>query len=154
VNLGSNQDQLMYSPHDYGPLVFDQPWFQKDFDKDSLTEDVWDPNWLYIHKEGIAPLLIGEWGGRLGQDARQDEWMYALRDTIIENRLHHTFWCMNPNSGDTGGLWLDDWKTWDQEKYAMLKPALWQSGGKFVSLDHQVPLGNSSVGTTVTEATG
>ena len=28
VNLGANQDQLVYSPHDYGPLVFDQPWFQ------------------------------------------------------------------------------------------------------------------------------
>ena len=35
VDLGANQDQLVYSPHDYGPLVFDQPWFQKPFDKAS-----------------------------------------------------------------------------------------------------------------------
>jgi len=146
VNLGARQSQLVYSPHDYGPLVYEQPWFQTNFDKTSLTNDVWRPNWLFIHENNTAPLLIGEWGGRLGQDARQDKWMLALRDLMIENKLHHTFWCINPNSGDTGGLLLDDWTTWDEQKYNMLKPALWQSGGKFVSLDHQVPLGGA--GTT------
>ena len=45
--------------------------FQGSFDKTSLTNDVWRPNWLYIHENGTAPLLIGEWGGRLGQDADQ-----------------------------------------------------------------------------------
>jgi endoglucanase len=143
INLGANQDQLVYSPHDYGPLVFNQPWFDKPFDKASLTNDVWRPNWFYLHENGTAPLLIGEWGGRLGQDARQDKWMTALRDLIVENKLHQTFWVLNPNSGDTGGLLLDDWKTWDEQKYALLKPALWQYGGKFVSLDHQVPLGGT-----------
>jgi endoglucanase len=143
IALGANQDQLVYSPHDYGPLVFDQPWFQKAFDKASLTADVWTPNWLYVHDNGIAPLLIGEWGGRLGQDPRQDKWMTALRDLIVEKRLHQTFWVLNPNSGDTGGLLLDDWKTWDEQKYALLKPSLWQHAGKFVSLDHQVALGGA-----------
>ena len=143
INLGANQDQLVYSPHDYGPLVYNQPWFDKPFDKTTLTDDVWRPNWFYIHENKIAPLLIGEWGGRLGQDARQDKWMTALRDLIVENKLHQTFWVLNPNSGDTGGLLLDDWKTWDEQKYALLKPALWQYNGKFVSLDHQVPLGGT-----------
>ncbi|WP_418278026.1 cellulose binding domain-containing protein [Isoptericola jiangsuensis] len=67
--------------------------------------------------------------------------MEALRDAIVDYRLHHTFWCLNPNSGDTGGLLLNDWNSWDEEKYALLKPSLWQEDGKFVSLDHQVPLG-------------
>ncbi|AXB42227.1 glycoside hydrolase family 5 protein [Amycolatopsis albispora] len=143
VNLGAGQDQLVYSPHDYGPLVFDQPWFKKEFDKTTLTTDVWRPNWLYLHEDGTAPLLVGEWGGRLGQDPRQDRWMTALRDLIAENGLHQTFWCLNPNSGDTGGLLRDDWTTWDETKYALLKPALWQHGGKFVGLDHDVPLGGA-----------
>ena len=64
---------------------------------------------------------------------------------IVENGLHQTFWCINPNSGDTGGLLLDDWRTWDETKYALLKPALWQHSGKFVSLDHQVRLGGAGV---------
>jgi endoglucanase len=140
VNLGNH---LVYSPHDYGPLVFEQPWFAKPFDKATLTADVWTPNWLYVHDSGTAPLLVGEWGGRLGQDERQDRWMTALRDLIVDKHLHQTFWVLNPNSGDTGGLLLDDWKTWDEQKYALLKPALWQYAGKFVSLDHQVPLGGA-----------
>lgn len=142
VDLGSQQDQLVYSPHDYGPLVFQQPWFQGDWNRTTLERDVWDPNWLYLHKENVAPLLIGEWGGFL-DDGPNQKWMTALRDLIAERRIHQTFWCLNPNSGDTGGLLLNDWKTWDEAKYALLKPALWQSGGKFVSLDHQVPLGGA-----------
>lgn len=153
VNLGANQDQLVYSPHDYGPLVYEQPWFQGPFTRETLTTTVWRPNWLYIHEENIAPLLIGEWGGRLGQDARQDRWMTALRDLIRDEGLHQTFWVLNPNSGDTGGLLLDDWRTWDETKYALLRPALWQFNGKFVSLDHQVPLGGagSTTGISVAE---
>ncbi len=144
VNLGANSDQLMYSPHDYGPLVYEQPWFQGTFDKASLTNDVWRPNWFYLHEDNVSPLLIGEWGGRLGQDARQDKWMTALRDLIAEHRIHQTFWVLNPNSGDTGGLLLDDWATWDTAKLNLLKPALWQHQNKFVSLDHQVRLGGVS----------
>jgi endoglucanase len=113
---------------------------------------VWSPNWLYVHDDNIAPLLIGEWGGRLGQDERQDRWMTALRDLIVDKHLHQTFWVLNPNSGDTGGLLLDDWKTWDEQKYALLKPALWQHGGKFVSLDHQVPLGGAGSTTGISLA--
>jgi hypothetical protein len=81
-------------------------------------------------------------------------WMTALRDLIVEQRLHHTFWAVNPNSGDTGGLLNNDWATWDEAKYNLLKPALWQHQGKFVSLDHEVPLGNATVGTTVTAVYG
>ena len=151
INLGANQDQLVYSPHDYGPSVFLQPWFYPGFTKATLYADVWRDNWFFIHEQNIAPLLIGEWGGFMDGGANQ-RWMVALRDFITENRIHHTFWCLNPNSGDTGGLLLNDWTTWDEAKYALLKPSLWtHSNGKFVSLDHKVPLGNSSVGTTVTE---
>lgn len=142
VDLGAGNDQVVYSPHDYGPLVAPQPWFTGDWNRTTLERDVWDPNWLYLHKENTAPLLIGEWGGFMDGGPNQ-KWMTALRDLISEERLHHTFWCLNPNSGDTGGLLLNDWKTWDEEKYALLKPALWQHGGKFVSLDHQVPLGGT-----------
>ncbi|MFD7458699.1 MULTISPECIES: cellulase family glycosylhydrolase [unclassified Streptomyces] len=143
VDLGAQNDQLVYSPHDYGPLVHLQPWFTGDWNRTTLERDVWDPNWLYLHKENKAPLLIGEWGGFL-DGGPNEKWMTALRDLIVEHRIHQTFWCLNPNSGDTGGLLLSDWKSWDEEKYALLKPALWQHEGKFVSLDHEVPLGGPS----------
>ncbi|KPL90283.1 cellulase family glycosylhydrolase [Herpetosiphon geysericola] len=150
VNLGANQDQLVYSPHDYGPLVFNQSWFYPGFTKETLYNDVWQPNWFFIHEENIAPLFIGEWGGFLDGGANE-QWMKALRDLIKEHYLHHTFWVLNPNSGDTGGLLGYDWATWDEAKYALLKPALWADrNGKFVSLDHQIPLGGAATGTTIT----
>jgi endoglucanase len=129
--------------------VYEQPWFKGPFTAQSLRRDVWTPNWLYLHDQETAPLLIGEWGGRLGQDPRQDTWMTALRDLIVAEHLAHTFWCINPNSGDTGGLLLDDWASWDEPKYALLRPALWQDrDGKFVSLDHVTALpGGTSVTT-------
>jgi len=142
------QDQIMYSPHDYGPAVYMQGWFKSFFDRDTLRADVWEPNWLYIHNEGISPLLIGEWGGFMDGGINQ-KWMEALRDEIAALKLHHTFWVINPNSGDTGGLVLNDWVTWDEEKYALLKPALWQEGGQFVGLDKVVPIGGTA-GTGVT----
>ncbi|MQY13524.1 hypothetical protein SRB5_36720 [Streptomyces sp. RB5] len=156
VDLGAgNNDQLVYSPHDYGPLVFQQPWFSGEWSRTTLERDVWDPNWLYLHKENKSPLLIGEWGGFM-DGGPNEKWMKALRDLIVDNRIHQTFWCINPNSGDTGGLLNNDWTTWDEAKYALLKPALWQSGGKFVSLDHEVPLGGegSTTGISVSDVYG
>jgi hypothetical protein len=77
---------------------------------------------------------------------KNQKWMTILRDYIIEHRFHHTFWCINPNSGDTGGLVGNDWSTWDEAKYGLLKKALWQdSNGKFIGLDHRVPLGKNGV---------
>jgi len=159
VDLGSGNSQIVYSPHDYGPMVFQQPWFTTGFTKESVYNDCWKDNWAYIYEEGISPLLIGEWGGFMDGGPNQ-KWMEAIRDYIVENKIHHTFWCYNANSGDTGGLVSYDFMTWDKEKYALLKPALWQnSDGKFIGLDHEVPLGSNGInlseysGTTVTSPT-
>jgi aryl-phospho-beta-D-glucosidase BglC (GH1 family) len=148
INLGTNQDQLVYSPHDYGPLVYKQPWFDKNFTQQTLYEDCWRDNWAYIMEQNISPLLIGEWGGFMDGGDNQ-KWMTYLRDYIVENQIHHTFWCFNANSGDTGGLVAHDFKTWDEAKYALLEPALWKVCGKFVSLDHIVSLGSN--GTNLSE---
>lgn len=153
INLGPNQAQLVYSPHDYGPLVAEQPWFYPGFNKDTLYNDVWRDNWMFIHEQNIAPLLIGEWGGFLDGDVNE-RWLVAIRDLIVENGLHHTFWAINPNSGDTGGLLEDDWTTWDEAKYAIFEPSLWKSNGKFVGLDHEVPLGSPSTGISLNELYG
>lgn len=151
INVPGFQQQIMYSPHDYGPLVFQQAWFYPGFNKDTLYKDVWYDNWLYIHEKGISPLLIGEWGGFMDGGPNQ-AWMNAMRDLIIQYKLHHTFWCLNPNSGDTGGLLGYDWTTWDEAKYALVKPTLWKSSnGKFVSLDHKVGLGGNAVGVNLTD---
>ena len=144
IDLGKYQKQLVYSPHDYGPLVYQQSWFHEGFTENSLMEECWHDHWFFILEEKIAPLLIGEWGGFM-DDGPNQKWMELLRDLMIKHHIHHTFWCFNENSGDTGGLVYQNFQKWDEEKYALVKPALWQSGGKFVGLDHKIPLGKNGI---------
>ena len=146
IDFGSPERnaQIVYSPHDYGPRVYEQPWFKGGFTYDSLMKDAWYDYWLYIQDEGIAPIFVGEWGGFMEGDNLK--WMEYFRQLIAEKHLHHTFWCFNANSGDTGGLVKDDFKTWDEEKYNFVKEVLWQTeDGEFIGLDHAVPLGANGI---------
>ena len=147
--------QIVYSPHDYGPSVYAQEWFNKDFTTQTLLDDYWYDTWAYINAEDIAPELIGEWGGHM-DGAENQKWMELLRDYMIENHINHTFWCLNTNSGDTGGLWANiscgqqagsTQITWEEEKYALMEKALWQTQetGKYIGLDHQKALGNNGL---------
>lgn len=147
IDLGKFQDKLVYSPHDYGPGVYEQEWFKGDYTVESLYNDCWRDNWMFIQDEDIAPLLIGEWGGFMTQPNLK--WMTHLRDFIIENRINHTFWCYNANSGDTGGLVGYDFLTWEEDKYEFVEKALWKENGKFVSLSQDTKLGKN--GTCVGE---
>jgi len=154
VDFGSEERnaQIVYSPHDYGPTVYAQPWFASGFTYDSLKTDCWNDNWLYISQENIAPILVGEWGGFMTEPNLT--WMTYLRTLIAENHLSHTFWCFNANSGDTGGLVRDDFTTWDEEKYSFVKEVLWQEDGKFVGLDHAIALGKSGGGIALSVLSG
>lgn len=143
VNLGEFQNKLVYSPHDYGPTVYAQPWFEGNYTYESLMKDCWYDNWLYIQENEIAPLLIGEWGGFMTEPNLT--WMTYMRQLIKEYKLNHTFWCFNANSGDTGGMVLDDFTTWDEEKYNFVKEVLWNNGEKFIGLDHKIPLGINGI---------
>ncbi|HOM01737.1 MAG TPA: cellulase family glycosylhydrolase [Acetivibrio sp.] len=169
INLGKYQSQLVYSPHDYGPLVYEQEWFKGPFvtadDKEAkriLYEECWRDNWAFIMEDGISPLLLGEWGGLTeGGDKLLDlnlKYLRSIRDYILENKfkLHHTFWCINIDSADTGGLFTRDEGTpfpggrdlkWNDNKYDnYLYPVLWKTDdGKFIGLDHKIPLGKNGI---------
>ncbi|MBQ9957330.1 MAG: cellulase family glycosylhydrolase, partial [Ruminococcus sp.] len=153
--------QIVYSPHDYGPSVYAQKWFDKDFTTQTLLDDYWYDTWAYINAENIAPELIGEWGGHM-DGAENQKWMTLLRDYMIENHINHTFWCLNTNSGDTGGLWANlacgqqrgsTQITWAEDKYALFEESLWQTleTGKYIGLDHQKPLGINNTGLSLNE---
>ena len=41
---------------------------------------------------------------------------------------------------------LDDFTTWDEEKYEFVKEVLWQNAdGQFIGLDHEIPLGVNGI---------
>ncbi len=54
-------NQLVYSPHLYGPNVYKQRWFNAETTPRSL-EAVWSRQWAYISEWGIAPVWLGQFG--------------------------------------------------------------------------------------------
>lgn len=111
--------RLVYSTHVYGPGVYPQPWFWEDSFPDNLA-GIWDRYWGYIEAEGIAPIIVGEFGGRSVGDDKEGIWQRTLVSYMREHNLNYMYWTLNPDSGDTGGILLDDWQTVDPDKQALL----------------------------------
>ncbi len=111
--------RLVYSTHVYGPGVYPQPWFWDATFPENLY-GIWDRHFGYLNHEGTAPVVVGEFGGRSVGDDREGVWQRTLVSYLRENNLSYFYWTLNPNSGDTGGLLLDDWQTVDPDKQELL----------------------------------
>ena len=114
----SEANHLVYEAHDYGPDVYNQPWFQAKNFPNNLAA-VWNKNWAYLDEQNIAPVLLGEFGGSVGKTT-EGVWQSTLVAFLKQHHMSYTYWCMNPNSGDTGGVLNNDWKTVDKAKLALL----------------------------------
>jgi len=111
--------RLVYSPHEYPESVAPQPWFNDPNYPNNLPA-VWDSFWGYLVKDQTAPILVGEFGTKY-QTTKDRQWIDSFKNYIQQNGLNWTFWALNPDSGDTGGLLLDDWISVDQSKQDILK---------------------------------
>ncbi|MEU7868536.1 glycoside hydrolase family 5 protein [Dactylosporangium sp. NPDC049140] len=123
----TDQSKLVYSAHDYSPKVWSQQWFT-DPKFPANMPALWDKQFGYLVKNNTAPVLMGEFGGRsvAEKDAQGNKdlegiWQRNLVGYLKDNGLSYTYWAWNPNSGDTGGVLKDDWKTVDSDKAALLK---------------------------------
>lgn len=132
--------RLVYSVHEYGISVGSQPWLAKDGVMPAgwpyNLYNVWRKHWGFIVEQGIAPVWIGEVGGKFGVDGSgnvtnsenaqyERQWIYHLqrymdgyftgnntrRLKASDQGISFAYWSLNPNSGDTGGLLQDDWTT-------------------------------------------
>jgi endoglucanase len=122
-------NRVVYSAHDYATSVYPQTWFS-DPTFPSNMPGIWDKNWGYLFKSNIAPVWLGEFGTTLSSTTDQT-WLRTLVDylrptaTYGTDSFQWTFWCWNPDSGDTGGILNDDWTTVNTTKDAYLNPIKW-----------------------------
>ena len=117
----------------------------------TLLQQGWEEQWGYLKAQGYA-VVIGEWGGNmdwprgkanLRDQARysyltdntvDEQWQNAFADYLILKGITDTiYWSINPESGDTGGLYTtpyqpgsneSGWGTWsslDSRKIALLE---------------------------------
>ena len=72
-------------------------------------------------------LFFGEFGIKESSAADKSsvphKWLSKFME-YVGKKSSWTFWCMNANSGDTGGILMDDWVTVNQAKYGIIKPYL------------------------------
>jgi hypothetical protein len=71
---------------------------------------IWDKHFGFIRIFEDSALVTGEWGG--STQGKNGIWFNAYVNYLKSNDITDNFvWYLNPNSGDTGGLLLDDWMT-------------------------------------------
>jgi endoglucanase len=113
-------NHVIYSPHDYPASVYAQPWFSAP-DYPSNLAALWDATWGNL--AATAPVLVGEFGTKLATAADR-QWLDSLTRYMGRRGVSFTFWSLNADSGDTGGILADDWVTVNRDKLAYLTPLL------------------------------
>jgi endoglucanase len=114
----NHQYKLVYSPHVYGPAVYNQPYFSAGNFPNNMPA-IWDAHWGFVAGQTGNAVVIGEWGGTTS--GNNGVWLNALASYLQSKGMTDQFWwCLNPNSGDTGGLLLDDWTSPDTAKLNLL----------------------------------
>ncbi|MEH1841890.1 MAG: cellulase family glycosylhydrolase [Nostoc sp.] len=120
----SRSKKLVYSPHEYGAGVYNQPYFSDSNFPNNII-DRWQIGFNYIASQNLAPILIGEFGGRqVDLNSKEGIWQNELVKYIQKNNLSFTYWSWNPDSSDTGGILLDDWQSVDLPKQQLLSQLL------------------------------
>jgi endoglucanase len=95
-------NQLVYSAHDYGPSLFQQPWFNSTTTAASLQAQ-WTKEFAYIYNANTAPIWVGEFGtGNLASDAQdttagsEGQWFSDLVQFLASKpAMNWTYWALN-----------------------------------------------------------
>ncbi|MGF1647203.1 MAG: glycoside hydrolase family 5 protein [Kineosporiaceae bacterium] len=116
-------DKLVYATQDYGTSVSsEQPWLV-DRDFPDTLRPFWREQWGYLLEDGIAPVLVGQFGSTL-DDPIDREWMPRLVEYLDETGAGFAYWSWNPNSDSTGGIVGEDWATVEARRYDIVRDSL------------------------------
>lgn len=115
-------EKLVYSPHEYGPEVYNQSWFSDPNFPNNMPQ-IWYNHFGFIYDQNIGHLLVGEFGIKDRSNTTAYTWFTKFME-YMGDKYSWTFWCFNPNSGDTGGILQDDWVTVNEWKMEVLRPYL------------------------------
>ena len=96
------QDKVVYSPHDYanygagaGPAWIHDPRFPE------ILHYAWDTAWGFIAKEGIAPLVVGEFGGNYNPgETVGPQWQEKINEYYTYLKISWIYWALPGNSGN------------------------------------------------------
>jgi endoglucanase len=102
--------KVVASPHTYGPSTNSQPQFNQTIHP-TYPENlppIWSKLWGFLASNGAMPVVVGEFGGR-GKASPDRAFQGRLAAYLSQQSIGAFYWCLNPESADTGGL-ISDWK--------------------------------------------
>jgi endoglucanase len=140
--------KVVYSPHLYGPGLAPYMHYFLRPDFPASMPSVWHEHFGFLLGRSDVTVVVGEWGGPL--TSQEDaSWQRELVDYLVQNgHVSSFYWCLNPNSGDTGGLLLDDWTTPNEQKLGILSPLHSDSVMKLMRGNRAFPCIGSGLGLT------
>ena len=113
-----DQSKLVFSPHTYGPSVYEQTYFEDVSFPDNMA-GIWSRRFGYLQKEGLAPVVIGEAGGRY--EGRDVAWQDALVRYMLDTGIGLFYFALIvTKDDDTRGLFLPDRRTPDETSLSLL----------------------------------
>ena len=100
-------NRVVYSPHDYGPDIYQQSWFNSSTTTASLNA-IWNKFWGYISINGTAPIWLGEFGTGNTSTAVQNstagsegQWFQTLVAYLGNySETSWTYWALNGEDSD------------------------------------------------------
>ena len=115
-------NRVVYSPHDYPHDVYNLHYFSAP-DYPNNLPGIWDAHWGFIVKKHITPVWLGEFGTLLA-DTNDQQWFTSMVQYLGTGvtGISWTYWALNPDSVDTGGILQNDWTTVNQNKQNYLNP--------------------------------
>jgi endoglucanase len=121
---GIPANRLVFSPHSYGPSVAVQSYFS-DSSYPANMPGIWDTLFGHLVGQGFT-VVPGEFGGHYTTSSTPSQNDKLWQDSYVSYLINkgttsNFYWCLNPNSGDTGGTLLDDWLTWNTDKLTLLQ---------------------------------
>jgi endoglucanase len=121
---GIPNNRLVFSPHSYGPSVAAMSYFA-DANYPNNMAAIWETMFGYLTGQGFT-VIVGEFGGQYTTSSTKSQddklWQDTFVSWLISKGMKNSFyWCVNPNSGDTGGMYANDWITWNTGKLALLQ---------------------------------
>jgi endoglucanase len=101
------KNKLVYSPHEYGPRLYHQSWFNASTTPGKLNE-VRRKFWSYLNEENIAPVWIGEFGTQNKPDrvtsdvpGSQGQWFSNFMEYMQDHpEVNWAYWALNGTDGD------------------------------------------------------
>ena len=113
----SDPSKLVFSPHTYGPSVYEQGYFNSPVFPQNMP-DIWDARFSFAPFKLGVPVVIGELGGfYTGNDKVWQDWAVEF---IKERGIGIFYFALNPGSKDTGGLLSEDYTTPESAKLELL----------------------------------